>query len=263
MRRHPQPGEIVLPAYDIYNAQFYNDEHAVRISRKLRREVLAFFETTIPHYIRDMPTYDVVLIERATDSYYGNGACADRGAIYQTSGSQRRSLTNHEVLREALASRFGRDKFKNIVLERSSIYFQYHVFRHARIVIAQHGAALSNLFFMSEAVSGTSRGNSGGGPVSAEGSTARGDPPASSQGAAPPTSFSGVVEICPPWSREFQHFRNLAQHCGVRYEAVWQPSDHSDVDVPAVLAAVDRLAAEAGMAVTSEPSGHEGEMSEK
>ena len=47
-----------------------------------------------------------------------------------------RCIGNHSELAAALSSRFNKD-FENISLERTSIYYQYHVFHSASVVIAQ------------------------------------------------------------------------------------------------------------------------------
>ena len=65
----------------------------------------------------------------------------------QLSGAMLRSVENHGDLVQAMRNEFV-TKFDNLVLERASIYYQYHIFNNAKIIIAQHGAALSNMFFM-------------------------------------------------------------------------------------------------------------------
>jgi hypothetical protein len=150
----------------------------------------------------------VVLIQRGEEQYFSNG-CLDRKQekeqIYRTSGTQRRSIANHSVLAAFLANRFGPDRFCNVVLERSSLYFQFKVFSQAKIVIAQHGAALSNIFFM--------RKHGGQAPH--------------------------VIEVSPPWGRKFEHFKNLAQYVGVSHHSVLQESDHSEVSIQEISKIID------------------------
>jgi hypothetical protein len=53
-------------------------------------------------------------------------------------GSQRRSILNHDELSNALKEKFGED-FASVSLEGTSVSFQYLLFSRAQIVIAQHG----------------------------------------------------------------------------------------------------------------------------
>lgn len=110
------------------------------------RYVMNYFTSTIPPYIDLLPNYDIVIIQRASHSYYGKG-CLDRQEIYRTSGDTRRSILNHHEMVNEISSRYPQQVL-NIVLERSSLYFQYKVFSNAKIIIAQHGASLANIFFM-------------------------------------------------------------------------------------------------------------------
>ena len=203
LRRQPKPHEIVLQAFDAYNKTFYTDEYVEKMTKSKLKKIIQFFEDTIPYYIRSIPVFEILLIERSTDAYYASG-CSDRSHIYQISGSERRSLSNHKDLVDTLSLKYG-DRFCNIVLERSSIYYQYHMFKHARVVIAQHGAALANTLFMMD--TNNSKGELTG---------------------------KGVVEISPPWSREFEHFKNLAHACNVPHVNIWQAADHSCTDIAQV-----------------------------
>ena len=165
--------------------------------------VLNFFSLTVPPCILLIPTFEIVLIQRAEENYFKQG-CLYRKQIYCTSGIQRRSIRNHETLSDTLMEKYGPSRFNNIVLERSSIYYQYRVFRDAKVVIAQHGAALSNIFFMKPGV-------------------------------------SHVIEISPPWCRELSHFKNLAQFTGVSYYQIIQEHDHSDIPIDAVTAILNEI----------------------
>jgi capsular polysaccharide biosynthesis protein len=90
------------------------------------------------------------------------------------------------------------------VLERSSIYYQYRVFRDAKVIIAQHGASLSNIFFMK-------------------------------------AKESHVIEFSPPWSREAEHFKNLAHYVGVGHHSISQEEDHSEISISAVIALLHQI----------------------
>ena len=217
-----QMGQISLKAYDCFNNDFFGSPHHFpRPPHETIRAINNFFHESVPFYIRDLPTYDVLLIQRAKDVYYKSGGCADRGHIFQTSGSERRSITNHEDLIAAIRAECSEagQTFCNISLESTSIYYQYHMFSNANVVIAQHGAALSNIFFMAR------NGSSG---VAMSTASSRTDNQS-------PVQAPTVIEISPPWSRQFEHFKNLATYCEVNYSSVTQQQDHSEVNVSDVV----------------------------
>lgn len=212
-RRARRPDELALKAFDAYNNEFYTDGYVEKLPKSKLRKIVQFFEDSMPSYLKALPVFDIILIERATDSYYST-ACKDRTEIYKSSGSERRSLSNHQQLVATLCERYG-SRFCNIVLERSSIYYQYMMFCNAKVVIAQHGAALSNIIFMMPT------------------------------GGVKDTKVRGtVVEINPPWSRQAEHFKNLAHSCGVPHASVLQTADHSDVDITQVVELTDKMLAD-------------------
>jgi hypothetical protein len=219
LRRTRRPHEISLPTYDLFGTDFYSDPFFYRkLNFLTMNSVFNFFESTIPPYISLLPTYDIVIIQRATDIYYSQG-CLDRQEIYRTSGDSRRSISNHQELVQRLESLYPQ-RVLNIALERSSIYFQYSLFRHAKVVIAQHGASLANIFFMQN--------------KKAMNST-RASPPAIIQ-----SNQRHVIELMTPWGHRGNHFCNLANYFQVNYHRIDQESEHSDVDVEQVCSVVER-----------------------
>ena len=194
--------DILLPAYDIFNNFFYNDDTFPRLSKNSRLKIVNYIKDNIPCYIQSIPTKSIILIERSIEPYYHH-VNNNLSHIYSTSGSERRAITNHQELLQELTNRYGNDVV-NLCLERCSIYYQMHMFSSAKLVIAQHGAALSNIFFM--------------------------------------TKSSHVIEISPPWSKTFYHFRNLCHFCEVEYDVIDQSSDKSDVDIDLLLRKVDSIA---------------------
>jgi hypothetical protein len=223
-----QIGEVSLKGYDCFNNEFFNTSFFPKPPKATIQAIQKFFHDSIPFYIAELPTYDVILIQRAQDVYYQTGGCADRDKIYQTSGSERRSITNHVDLVNALRAQCNEmgKTFCNISLERTSVYYQYHMFSKAKVVIAQHGAALANIFFMAYNRS------------SVKSSNEKLDGEISSKVTRITSSQPAVIEISPPWSREFDHFKNLAAHCEVAHSALPQEEDHSEVDIPAVVTLV-------------------------
>jgi hypothetical protein len=237
--RSREPGEIALKGYDTFNSQYYFDSFFPKPPRELIPRVLDLFEKSLPPYIGMLPTYPVLLIQRSQDKYYDKG-CRDRATVYQTSGSQRRSITNHDELVDALSMKFG-TSFSNIVLEQSSVYYQYYMFSRAKIVIAQHGASLANIFFMTKSDETQC--------IACDGNrlqVAVGEEDATTGACGP-----HVIEISPPWSREFAHFRNLANYCRVSHESIEQVEDHSEVDVGLVMRAVEKSAQKQGISLAT------------
>mmetsp|Transcript_19430 Transcript_19430/g.26706 ORF Transcript_19430/g.26706 Transcript_19430/m.26706 type:complete len:126 (-) Transcript_19430:170-547(-) len=116
----------------------------------------------------------------------------------------------------------------NESLERTSIYYQYHIFHAAKVVIAQHGGALCNTFFMQSSSKEslqvpnnitTSSSISGS---SSEGSNERnGD------------HVAKIIEIIPKNTEEAQRsrYRNLAHFCQVQYVCIEQSSELAEVDI--------------------------------
>jgi hypothetical protein len=140
------------------------------------------------------PTSDIVFINRSeADAYYASSL-----AETKTSANQRRSIPNFEQLVAAAhAAGIKADTFE---LESASLKQQLGLFRAARIVVAQHGAALANIFWMK-----------------------------------PKTT---VIEIVPPNSHICM--QKLCAVMDVQYVSVVQSDIHAPVDVKEVVDAVLR-----------------------
>lgn len=82
--------------------------------------------------------YKVILIERGLSVLRNN--CINTGV-------NRRFLINHQDIRQKLERRY-KNEFKNVILERLSPDEQISLFMNAEIVIAQHGAGLCNIVWM-------------------------------------------------------------------------------------------------------------------
>lgn len=86
------------------------------------------------------PRRNVLLIERAPPSAFYLSNSKVRGG-----GSDRRSIVNHDHLRDALGQTFRAPKrFTNLKLEHVPFEDQVQAFDGATIVVAQHGASLAN-----------------------------------------------------------------------------------------------------------------------
>jgi hypothetical protein len=202
------PGEIILPAYDLFNTKLYNNQKSrdsLRRLNELRPIVNNFIESKMPDRYREIETYEILLIERDVDEYYINKRLENRDVkrdIFYTSGKQRRDVLNHRELTSELKKLFG-TKINNVVLEKKSLFHQYQLFKNAIIVIGQHGAALGNIFFMSR--------------------------------------NSNLIEIMSPWGREGNHFRNLSDFLNINYGHVFMANDIDDVNIPELIRISERM----------------------
>ena len=61
-------------------------------------------------------------------------------------GSERREITEFTKVQDELMNKFP-GKIKTISLENTSFEYQVNLFYHAKVIIAAHGAALTNIFF--------------------------------------------------------------------------------------------------------------------
>jgi hypothetical protein len=132
----------------------------------------------------------ILLIERGKpNAFY----LSDKAEI-KRAGTMRRSIPNHRALHEALAREFG--NVANVMLEGMRLTDQLALFGAADVIIAQHGAALSNLIW------------------------------------AKPEAT--IIEIAPDTldreTLELGFFSNLSRAMGLGYHAVRQPGDHAEVD---------------------------------
>lgn len=95
----------------------------------------------------------IVIIERKKQKGFStiNYAKNEYTDIMKTSGSERRSIINHEDLVNLIKKYFENNyEIINISTEYMPLFEQYSLFNNADIVFAQHGAALANIIFMKE-----------------------------------------------------------------------------------------------------------------
>lgn len=97
--------------------------------------------------------YDIVIIERRTNLAYESAykksvTNNEKYKIMKLSGSERRCILNHEEFVENIKKVYPNKKVINISTEYMPLFQQYYVFSNAKLVIAQHGASLSNIIFM-------------------------------------------------------------------------------------------------------------------
>lgn len=215
---------IALPAYDSFVESLYPEYQDLKMSTITK--VNNYLQDTIPPYISLTPTFDVILIERTNkESYYRDVEIDEK---HRSSGASLRSIRNHVQLENSLKEHLSNTcfTFANITLERSSIYYQYHLFKHAKVIIAQHGAALSNIVFVSN----------------------------------PDNAY--VIEINPPTQSKSAHgifkaisrthFKNLSKHIGIRkHVTVLQDGDQSNVNIEEILGHIDDIIQDISTACTN------------
>lgn len=136
---------------DSFKSKFINKRITLQYSEKIK--ICDFFEKNIPFYLKDLNFKDIVLIERNVDPSYKyidySNQHIEIQKLGKLSGKERRYITNHDEIVQYFNSNYS-DNFINVSLERTSIYYQYLLFKNAKIIIANHGAALSNVIFMNE-----------------------------------------------------------------------------------------------------------------
>jgi hypothetical protein len=75
--RDIKKGEIWLEGYDRFNSMFYEDNMVSQMPKKTTGMVLKFFSETVPSFIKLIPTFEIVLIQRGEEQYFKQG-CMDR-----------------------------------------------------------------------------------------------------------------------------------------------------------------------------------------
>ena len=202
-RGSPTPAAVAkflsVEGYDYpidYSYRAFSSARSILLSREaVRSEIDRLRREWPPGRTR------ILLIERGPPNPFYNSTQSEmRGA-----GNERRSIANHEELYRALQHDFG--GCLNIRTEGTTLSRQIALFSSAEIIVAQHGAALSNLIWASE--------------------TAR------------------VIEVFPKTLRPEQLkedcFRYLSKCLGLRYRKILQQNEHSPVDVKQILETVRAL----------------------
>ena len=162
--------------YKVYN---FTDKYFKLIMYK--KSIVRFLNNT--YNSASIPTRKckILLIERPYKPFN-----ADNIYILNTSG-QRRIIYNHDNLKNTLSKLYGGD-FMNVSLDNLTFEKQYHMFNNAKIVIAQHGSGLCNLFF------------------------------------SKPNFKTHLIEISPKWNQNLNvWFKNLSDLCEINYYNVKQP----------------------------------------
>ena len=101
--------------------------------------------------ISKMEKFDVIVIQRKLNLSYKTTEYKKNDKYYDafiTSGSERRSICNFDKFYKFIKSYYKKLSVLQISLEYLPLFEQYYLFNNAKIVIAQHGASLSNVVFM-------------------------------------------------------------------------------------------------------------------
>jgi len=108
------------------------------------------------HSNYNMNNIDILIIERKINisfktSYSKNIIRNENKKLYdfkKKSGAERRYIINHSKFVKFIKDYFPKKNVINISTEYMSIFEQFYLFHNAKLVIAQHGAALANIIFM-------------------------------------------------------------------------------------------------------------------
>jgi hypothetical protein len=128
----------------------YDDRHGsgfMRMTPEERSLISSYFVKQSPQEYRPKKEYRdmIIILGRAANH---SGSTLSGGG---KTGAERRSISNFDALYEAVRSEFGKPGSRTKVIaaypEKMSIFEQFWLFQRARIVIGQHGAGLSNIFF--------------------------------------------------------------------------------------------------------------------
>ena len=209
---NPQKNEKLLKAFDLFNNSFYlqYENYTFNLERykilkqkymlkqlnktekmefkklkyKKYSNVLKKNKKTIINFFLNHPKYQnkfnkkIILIERLKPNFVGNN-------IMECYGGQRRIIHNHQELKNILEKKYG-NKFLNIALDNLNIFEQFDLFYNAKIIIGQHGAGLTNIFFCKKNVK--------------------------------------IIEITPKYNDNNNWFKNLSHFLGYNYVNINQPS---------------------------------------
>lgn len=162
-----------------FNKNLYN---VLRITEKYFN--LINYKISIDRYLhhrynKNIYNHTILLIERPFIKAVEN--------VQETNSGQRRLVYNHVELKNTLKKIY-KTKFMNVSLDNATFEEQYYLFKNTKIIIAQHGAALCNIYF--------SKSN----------------------------YKTHLIEISPKWIANLNDwFKNLSELCEINYYRVVQP----------------------------------------
>jgi len=155
-----------FPSFDIHPKDPYRQKNLNSISKGYAKKLTFSIYKSVHEWfsrwnVIQYPlyqTYDILVIERAINPSYKthpyvkpNAKNTYRTEIYEKmkqSGKETRSILNHAEFVKCVQKIYSSHTLLNVSLEYLPISTQFHLFNHARLVVAQHGASLSNMIFM-------------------------------------------------------------------------------------------------------------------
>ena len=162
-----------------FNKNLYN---VLRITDKYFN--LINYKISIDRYLhrmynKNIYNHTILLIERPF--------IKDLDNVKEKTSGQRRLVYNHAELKNALKKLY-KTKFINVSLDNVTFEEQYYLFKNTKIIIAQHGAGLCNIYL--------SKSN----------------------------YKTHLIEISPKWIANLNDwFKNLSELCEINYYRVVQP----------------------------------------
>lgn len=209
--------EVVLEPFDFFGDSVKRVSKRRQYKNDQQQQILESNLTKIKNYIESKigetnetydqyETFDVIFIMRGREaSYDEKREGINKNSPYLTSGKDRRDISNSDELSEQLALYFKNSnyKFGSVLLEGTSIVQQYKLFKNAKIVIGQHGAALSNIFFCN--------------------------------------GSSTLIEVTCPQNNENNHFKNLSNFLGINYHYVHMRKNFDNVNIRMILEILERI----------------------
>lgn len=121
--------------YGFDDPRFYSKSAFIEAKNIIKERLKKDFD-----FFKDRKCYETILINRSIDNFYNSPL-----SEIKTSGIQRRSISNFDAL-EILVKEKCNDT-QVLILENTTLAEQIFIFENTRKVIAQHGAALTNLIF--------------------------------------------------------------------------------------------------------------------
>ena len=142
------------PTHDEKDLKFIEKGWAKRLTKEDYIKVNKFMKDCISNHnlFSCREKYDIVIIERKTSVGFSTTEFVKNKytQIMKTSGSERRSIINHSEFVNCVKKIFVDSNILNVSLEYLPLFDQYNIFNNAKIIIAQHGAALGNIIFMKQ-----------------------------------------------------------------------------------------------------------------
>lgn len=130
--------------------------YAGLITSKIRNNINKWMDSSIQKYnMNIVKKYDILIIERKVNKSYKTITQTNKNEtkfnkLMKHTGSELRSIINHKEFVDFITRYYSDKSVFNVSLDYMPIFDQYQLFNNAKIIFAQHGAALFNIMFMNE-----------------------------------------------------------------------------------------------------------------